>query len=127
MKTNFMKKGIALSLIMLTFVVSTAFNTTERKHKTNLSHHFIIVCEKGNTLYLSQVIDKDADLYSSCKDKSMVAFQDYIKNKYNVSGRIYVANYTDLKTNQDKRDCLNKFKNVQSITYIETDFTHNCK
>jgi hypothetical protein len=55
------------------------------------------------------------------------ATQDYIKNKYNVSGRVWAANYTDLKTSQDKRKCLNKFKNVESITYIETDFSYNCK
>ncbi len=126
MKTSFMKKGIVLSMIALTFVLSSSFITKETKPVTNTTYHFILVCETGNTLYLSEVIDKDADLYSSCKDKAMVTFQDYIKDKYNVSGRIWAADYTDLATSQDKKKCLNNFKNVESITYIETSFSYSC-
>lgn len=127
MKTNFMKKGIALSMIALTFAVSSAFIKTETKAKSNTTYHFVIFFEKGNTVYLSKVIDKDANLYSSCKDKAMVAYQDYMKDEYNLSGRIWAANFTDLKTSQDKRECLNKLKNVESITYIETLFSYSCK
>jgi hypothetical protein len=125
METNFFKKVMMFTSVVATLLLSSAFITQESKSET--TYHFVIFFEKGNTVYLSKVIDKDANLYSSCKDKAMVAYQDYMKDEYNMSGRIWTANFTDLKTSQDKRECLNKLKNVESITYIETQFSYSCK
>lgn len=126
MKTNFMKKTLILGAFALMLVVFSAFSTRETKAKAITTYHFVLLFEKGNTIYLSKVIDQDDNVYSSCKEKAIVAFQDYWRDKYNMSGRIWAANYYDLKTSQDRKESLNKLKNVKSFNYVETNFSYSC-
>lgn len=150
MKTNFMKKGIALLVIALTVAVSSAFitkPTSEVKNTDDLAYYFFLEYTPGSTSDYSKTRYISSFIYYAGYDdcgnsydfepKAKRAFENFIKAKYNES---YVKhtmtnsqklNSTDkIKTTQQAREVLDKYLSDQKSKgnqVIQTNFSYSCE
>ncbi|TVZ59287.1 hypothetical protein NA63_1815 [Flavobacteriaceae bacterium MAR_2010_105] len=150
MKTNFMKKGISLLMIALTFVVSTAFiskNKNEVKTFDDLAYYFFLEYTPGSTSdysktrYISSFIYYTG--YDDCgnsydfEPKAKRAFENYIKANYDESYVKHTMTYnkklnsTDkIKSTQQAREVLDKYLTDQKSKgnqVMQTNFAFSCE
>lgn len=149
MKTNFMKKGIALLMIALTFVVSSAFITkpmSELKKIEKLDYYFFLEYTPGSTSDYSKTRYISSFIYYSGYDdcgnsydfepKAKKAFENHIKANYDESYVKHTMTYSQrlnstdkIKSTQQAREVLDKYIGEQKSKgrqVIQTTFSYSC-
>jgi hypothetical protein len=145
-KANILQKTIAVMVLFVLFVSSTAFKDKAKIIAQDQGYYFFLEFQPGsssdysNTRYISSIIYYEG--YDGCgndydfKPKVQKAFENYIKANYNES---YVrhnrtfdkkTNSTDkIKTTQQAKDVINKYvadEKAKGNTVVQTAFTYSC-
>jgi len=149
MKTNFMKKAVMLTAIVVTLILSSAFIAKSKKEvkPEDLSYYFFLEYQPGSTSdysktrYISSFIYYEG--YESCKEsytfekKAKQAFENYIKANYNESYVRHNMTYeqilhsTDkIKSPQQAREVLDDYiakQKKDGRQVIQTNFSYSCE
>lgn len=93
MKTNFMKKAVMLTAVVVTLLLSSAFITKETETNLEEGTYFFVavsgVWQKNNVAYVSKIIYYSG--YENCSNQkkevfhreAKIAFNNYLKAHYN--------------------------------------------
>lgn len=144
MKTNFMKKTVMLTAVILTIVLNSAFITKEKKSVTDYNNFYIYVYfsdknDDNKTIYVSDAIhyegqEKCSQSYN-WKPKVEKAFKAYVEANYsNVNPNYtYMIGSTTgyyLSSKQEANTELNKWiskEKERGNSITKTSFNYYCE